>query len=148
MKTLKIKLAALVVAILSCTAFASAQTVTPAYTASVKQIVEMTGGKETIVNVTAPAYAQMGLMSESTARVAVNEWLAASWDDIIDIYTQVYVKYFTQEDLNNIIAFYNTPSGKKFAIHSTDFATEAQTLMLSNPKVVNSLQTIIMKYAK
>ena len=148
MKTLKLKLLALLAAVISSAAIASAQTVTPAYKASVIEITDMTNAKETIINTCVTSFTQTGIMSENSARAALTEWLDGSWDQIIDVYIQAYAKYFTQEDLDNIIAFYKTPTGKKMAIHSSDLAVDSQTAMFSKPEIMTSLQTILTKYAR
>jgi hypothetical protein len=42
-------------------------------------------------------------------------WVAQqmSWDNVKDIYIDVYAEVFTEQELNEITAFYQTPLGKK-----------------------------------
>ena len=44
-----------------------------------------------------------------------NEFLKTSIDDIVTMLSPVYQKYLTQNDLEKIINFYQTPVGKKYA---------------------------------
>ena len=43
------------------------------------------------------------------------EFLKTSLNELTEMLTPVYAKYMTQEDLNGIIKFYETPVGGKFA---------------------------------
>ncbi|MBN2348805.1 MAG: DUF2059 domain-containing protein [Bacteroidales bacterium] len=43
------------------------------------------------------------------------EFLRTSLDDLVEMFTPVYKKYLTIEDLKQIIKFYQTPAGKKYA---------------------------------
>lgn len=43
------------------------------------------------------------------------EFAKASMDDLTEMLFPVYKKYMTENDLNQIIEFYQTPVGKKFA---------------------------------
>jgi len=44
-----------------------------------------------------------------------SDFLSTSLNDIIDMLAPVYQKHFTKGDLDQLIAFYETPIGKKFA---------------------------------
>ncbi len=48
--------------------------------------------------------------------------------DLFDELVPVYKKYFSEEDLDNLLAFYATPSGQKFAKHATDVAVESMQI--------------------
>ena len=43
------------------------------------------------------------------------EFLKTSINDLVEMQTPVYMDYLTIEDLEGIIAFYETPVGKKYA---------------------------------
>lgn len=43
------------------------------------------------------------------------EMLNTSLDDLVEMLVPVYQKHLSQEDLNSLIAFYQTPAGKKYA---------------------------------
>ncbi len=44
-----------------------------------------------------------------------DEFLGASMEELIDIVSGVYFKHLSKEDLDNVIAFYKSPSGSKLA---------------------------------
>lgn len=44
-----------------------------------------------------------------------NEFSKTSINDLVDMLAPVYIKYLTLEDLKEIIRFYQTPVGQKFA---------------------------------
>jgi len=43
------------------------------------------------------------------------EFLNTSLNDLVEMLVPVYSKHMTQADLKNVIAFYQTPTGKKYA---------------------------------
>lgn len=43
------------------------------------------------------------------------EFLKSGKEELVDLIAPIYIKYFTKEDLDKIIEFYNTPIGKKLA---------------------------------
>ncbi|GJM35364.1 MAG: hypothetical protein DHS20C18_43650 [Saprospiraceae bacterium] len=51
------------------------------------------------------------------------EFLNTSLTDLVEMLVPVYIKYMTKEDLEEVIAFYQTPVGKKFA-KSTPMITQ------------------------
>ena len=53
------------------------------------------------------------------------EFSRTSLDDLVDRLVPVYQSYLTQEDLKQIIAFYNTPVGKKFAANTPALTSES-----------------------
>ncbi|MCK4677882.1 MAG: DUF2059 domain-containing protein [Bacteroidales bacterium] len=44
-----------------------------------------------------------------------NEFVKTSLNDLVDMLVPIYKKYLTQNDLEELIKFYHTPVGKKFA---------------------------------
>jgi hypothetical protein len=49
-----------------------------------------------------------------------------TWEALVkDIYTPLYLKHFTLEEINNIIAFYKSPTGQKFSQKSPQLIAEA-----------------------
>ena len=46
------------------------------------------------------------------------EFLSTSLNDLVVMLVPVYQKYMTKEDLEEIIVFYQTPTGKKFAANT------------------------------
>lgn len=53
------------------------------------------------------------------------EFMKTSLADLVEMLAPVYQKYLTQKDLEDIIAFYNTPTGKKFAQNTPNIMQES-----------------------
>ena len=48
-----------------------------------------------------------------------------SFTQLMDLMVPIYAKYYTEEDLDNIIRFYETPSGRRMADAQPNIATDA-----------------------
>ena len=48
-----------------------------------------------------------------------------SFTQLMDLMVPIYAKYYTEEDLDNIIRFYETPSGRRMADAHPKIATDA-----------------------
>ena len=48
-----------------------------------------------------------------------------SFTQLMDLMVPIYAKYYTEEDLDNIIRFYETPSGRRLADAQPTIATDA-----------------------
>lgn len=48
-----------------------------------------------------------------------------SFTQLMDLMVPIYAKYYTEEDLDNIIRFYETPSGRRMADAQPKIATDA-----------------------
>ena len=59
--------------------------------------------------------AQYPSVKESTWGDLKKEFDATSMDDLVELLVPIYQKHLTLEDVNGVIAFYNTPAGKKYA---------------------------------
>lgn len=53
------------------------------------------------------------------------EFQNAAMDDLIEMLVPIYEKHLTIDDLKGIIAFYETPVGKKYAAQTPIITTEA-----------------------
>lgn len=53
------------------------------------------------------------------------QFLKTSLSDLADMLAPVYQKYLTTSDLEDIISFYSTPTGKKFAKSTPQIMTES-----------------------
>lgn len=81
-----------------------------AYKAAIKQIIVMF--KEQKTEVPAKVWDEFE-----------QEFLNTSLDELVDMLAPVYQKYMTKEDLAQIVEFYNSPVGKKYA-KSTPLITQ------------------------
>jgi len=71
-----------------------------------------------------------GISSEQWA-AKEKEIVSLSVDDLVDLLVPVYQKYLSQSDLEKIIAFYETPVGKKYARETPKLTQES--MMLGRP---------------
>ncbi|MCD4782882.1 MAG: DUF2059 domain-containing protein [Candidatus Eremiobacteraeota bacterium] len=64
-----------------------------------------------------------------------------------EIYIRAYSKYFSEEDLENIIKFYKTPSGQKLLKHQGDIRQEASELsrLILVPRILNLISKILQE---
>lgn len=65
----------------------------------------------------------LGIFREQYAHIDIGTWeelkmeiTQASIDDLTEMLAPVYAKHLTEEDLQGMIAFYETPLGKKYAM--------------------------------
>ncbi|WP_329805218.1 DUF2059 domain-containing protein [Flavobacterium facile] len=49
-------------------------------------------------------------------------------EDIVNLITPIYDKYFTENEIDELIAFYNTPVGKKMTASLPSIAQESMTV--------------------
>jgi hypothetical protein len=115
-------------AFVSCGTFA--QTSQPASKTSVEQLLEMTETRQ-LHEATMQEVTKM--VDESTARIMnrippekqdkfkkvmlqldtiIKEEMI--WDNMKDQYIQIYMETFTQQEIDDLVAFYKTPSGRSF----------------------------------
>lgn len=148
MKTAKLLVLSVALAIAACCSTASAQNVTTEYRNDVTTILELSDMKGTLVQALGDTYANMGIMSADEARAVVSEWLGSQWDTIITLTTETYAKYFNQSDLQELIKFYQSPIGAKFAKYQGVISSDLQKSMMSNQALLSSLQTLLMQHMK
>jgi hypothetical protein len=55
----------------------------------------------------------------------VKEFSNISVDDIVDLYVPIYYKYYTESDLRELIAFYQTPIGLKMKKNNSKVTEES-----------------------
>lgn len=126
---------AIAAALFGLVATAQAQAPTPAQQKLARQVVDTSGivrGFEgaipQVFNQIYQTYVQQNPdLSKEIAGVLQN--LIPEFDkrkeDIAGIIAQVYAEKFTESELNDIIAFYNTPTGKKFVTTTGDIGRDS-----------------------
>lgn len=89
------------------------------YEATLKTMFEVSGSEQTyqaaIKQIFKTYKQQYPTMDSATWSDLEKEFSKASLDDLTSMLVPVYKKYLTQEDLKELIKFYQTPVGKKFA---------------------------------
>ncbi|UCH13121.1 MAG: DUF2059 domain-containing protein [Bacteroidales bacterium] len=93
--------------------------VDPEFKAALKNMFEVSGSEETYKTVIRQMVSmfktQFANVPEGHWNDLENEFLQTSLDDLVDMLVPVYSKHLTLEDLQKIIEFYHTPTGKKYA---------------------------------
>lgn len=95
----------------------------------------------------------LGMFKQQAAAVPADEWAileeklrGTSLDDLIDMLVPVYQKQLTVDDLDALIAFYNTPIGKKYASKIPDITMETMTISQQwGMQIGQEIQTLIME---
>lgn len=92
---------------------------TKAYSSSLRQMFEASGTEETYkVAIKEMVKMFKDVYPDVDAKIwkeFEKEFLQTSLDDLVEMLTPVYSNYLTQSDLEELIVFYKTPVGKKFA---------------------------------
>lgn len=87
-------------------------------------------------------------VQDSTARLLfeeVSKEMHSSVSEIVALIIPIYTKYFTEADIDGLIAFYNTPVGKKFIQNQANITAEStlagqQWGQMLSEKIVNKLK--------
>jgi uncharacterized protein len=89
------------------------------YEKTLRKLFEVSGSNETykvaIIQMIDMFKQQYSNLGEDVWDGLEEEFLKSSIDDLVDLLVPVYYKYLTQEDLEGLIGFYESPIGKKYA---------------------------------
>ncbi len=88
------------------------------FNVKLKTLIELNGGEKAFKSAVNMMLSQF---KNSKSNVPEEFWddfekemLTTSIDDLVQLIAPVYNKYLTEKELDDIINFYNTPTGKKF----------------------------------
>ena len=123
-----------------------AQAANDAFEKAVAEYMEVTNARTTMVNTLVQAYQAMNL-PVTNVEAMTNELLDSIWDKYIMAEAKIMQEYYSLEDLKEIIAFYRTPVGKKFAACSPEVAQKSAQIMMGQ-EFQGPMQQIILKYMK
>lgn len=91
----------------------------PEYQRSLKQLLEVSGTEASFTTVISQ---MMTMVKQGNPNIPATLWqdfeeeiLKVSLDDLSEMLVPVYKKHLSKEDLNSLIAFYQTPAGKRYA---------------------------------
>lgn len=115
---------------LACAQYAAAQQ--KDYTETVKELMRVSGSDKTYQAVIPQ---MIGMMRQQMPDVPAAYWnefekeiTSNAYDDLCLLLTPVYRKHLTQKDLEAVIAFYNTPAGRKFGAAAPAISSEAMSV--------------------
>ena len=143
---MKLKGILMVTALLIC-GVASAQT--DSYKQKVKTYFELSGSQGAFQEAIKGMIGQMRVtrtdVPQSVWDEFENEFMSTSIDELVGLIAPIYNRHFTEEDLDAIIEFYNTPAGKKLGEKTPIITQESMTAgqqwgMQVGQKIVNKLQ--------
>ena len=122
--------------LLSCvTSGASAETATPA---ELKELLLLSGTEATLRPLSAQLLAQARQLAEATAKARARSGgpadeshvkrLATAFDPerLLGIIAGIYGRHFTRQEVQDLLAFYRTPIGRKLAAHQPVLSQEMQ----------------------
>lgn len=144
MKTTKLALT-LAIAFICSFSFTS-NAASKEYENAVAKYLEVTNAKETVIVTMEQAYSTMGFQIKNMHQMCV-AMVDAIWDDYLVDASNVMSKYYSIDDLKNIIAFYQTPTGVKFAKYSPIIAKEC-TQFMGDQSYVDKIYKVVQKYVK
>lgn len=124
----------------------NAQSSNNAYEKAVAEFMEVSNAKATMESTLIQSYQQMGLPI-SNLQEMVNELLDTIWTKYISAEAKIMQEYYTLDELNEIIAFYKTPVGQKFAANSPAVAQKSAQIMMTQD-FMGPMQQVIMKYMR
>lgn len=117
---------ALAIILLSITTFA--QEATP-YKTSLIKMMELSGAQQTYKAV---AGQMITMFKQQKPEIPAEFWsgleemiVKSAANNLVDMLLPVYQKHLTEDDLKNMIIFYQTPTGKKFAEKTPVLAQES-----------------------
>lgn len=119
-----------ILAVLICLAFISnAFSQTTSKEKKIKEMLELVGSGKIGVQV---AQQMLTNFQERFTAVPAEFWdkmkANISADDLINLTVPVYAKYYTEEDLDQVIAFYKTPAGRKVIAVTPQIVQESMQL--------------------
>lgn len=99
------------------------------YTAAVQKMLEVSNGLDAAQQIMTQLFAvfksQLSEVPAETWDRLQKEMSASMEKDFVGMLVPIYQKYLTLEDMKAIIAFYESPAGKKLAASQTGIATES-----------------------
>lgn len=114
------------------------------YEKAVIDFMEVTNAKETTTTALVSMYQNMNL-PVSNMQGLCDEIVETMWPKMINGYTKIMQEYYTLDELKEIIAFYRTPAGKKFAKYNPEIVQKAMDFSMS-AEMVGQIETIIRNY--
>ncbi|HTB63381.1 MAG TPA: DUF2059 domain-containing protein [Opitutales bacterium] len=124
------------------------------------KLLEATGGKDVMRNAfiavidNMPASKSMPAAENADMKQAVQQWFDEDfkWEDLSSQIADIYAKAFTEDELNQLIAFYQTPLGKKTIsllpeVMKQGSALGAQYALSKQDLLTARLQKVELKYA-
>ncbi len=102
------------------------------YNKSLRKMFEVSGSQETfsaVINQLVNMYKQQFPQVDAEIWDEMGkEFLKLSINDLIGMISPVYQKYFTKNDLDQLIKFYESPVGKKLAINTPKITQESMKI--------------------
>ena len=109
----------IILALLVITSVGFAQTPPDSYKAKVKELMVLNGTENIFKQTIKQMIEQFKKTEKSVPPEFWNdfekEFMETSLDDLVDVFSPIYFKHLTEDDLNKLIEFLNTPAGKKFS---------------------------------
>ena len=99
------------------------------YRMTLKKLLEVSGTEErhktSITQMSAILKEQYSGLNTELFDEIEKEFLKTTLDDIVDMYVPIYSKYLTQNDLEELITFYQSPVGQKFVKCTSSITQES-----------------------
>jgi hypothetical protein len=126
-------------ALLLVAQFGFSQAVDEAFKKDVIKVIEISGSGGQM----AAAKKQILAMIPEDKHAAFLVEFDAQLLKLYDATSKIFMEEYTKEDIKAMLAFYETPVGKKMAEKSETIATKSQEVMMS---LQGDIQALVMKY--
>ena len=104
---------------------------TPEYTAKMTRMLELSGSDAVMKELPKQ---MIGMMKQQSPSVSEATWNAVTEkakkffsDNLVKVYVPIYQKHLTLDDLKKIVAFYESPAGKKLGAVTPAITMEGMT---------------------
>lgn len=121
------------------TELTSAAPVDEAFKKDVEKVIERSGASGQLASAKKQI---LGMIPEDKHAAFLVEFDAIT-AKVTDSTVKIYMEEYTKEDINAMLAFYNSPVGKKMAAKAETIATKSQEEMMS---LQGDMQALVMKY--
>jgi hypothetical protein len=112
--------------------------------AKVKTLINLSGSKNAFTTLLNPTqyekYPDYENLSESDKQKFNDFYKDLSWELLLNYIVPIYAKYYTEDDLDELIKFYNSSVGKKFINSSMGLMSE---LSLIPNNFIDSMNNIL-----
>ncbi len=120
-----------------------AQTITPAYRNAVAELLTLTNVRQITEETLTTTYSNMGLKFTIPTAQVVNIMIGNVWDGMVDDFAAIYAKYFSLDEIRQMLEFYDSPLGKKLTKYLPEINRDA---LAGTQKYESEFSSVVMKY--
>lgn len=127
-----------IIILLFTTFFSAINSISASKLQKLEQLFDLTNDKVTVAKVWDPFFSSANVTDENIKKTAVDKY----FENIKKDFIPAYDKFFTETDIDEMLKFHRSPTGKKFLAVSIDLNNEMQNAYSS---MVNIIQDVLPK---